>query len=49
MIVFSSDCDRSYFAAIRPTYEPERSILTAPFIRGQHEFFVETVTNRFVP
>jgi hypothetical protein len=39
----------SYFAAIRPTYEPERSLFTAPFIRGAHEFFVETVTNRFTP
>ena len=39
----------SYFAAIRPTYEPERQIDTAPLLRGQHEFFVETVTNRFVP
>ncbi len=39
----------SYFAVIRPTYEPQRDIIKLPFHRGSREYFVETVTNQFTP
>ena len=39
----------SYFAVIRPTYEPGRDIINKPLIRGGQEFFFETVTNSFTP
>lgn len=37
----------TYYVMIRATYEPERDLANRPFIRGQREYFVDTVSNSF--